>query len=70
MLGLEDSSTIRSDSSLVGPIVDSLMTHHDRSLLREMALDEVGLEAEQNALKMRYLYDAIIKVDKAFKKKA
>ncbi|KAF3457344.1 hypothetical protein FNV43_RR02001 [Rhamnella rubrinervis] len=73
MLGLEDSSTIRSDSSLVGPIVDSLMTRHDRSLLREMALDEVGLEAEQNALKLtqdaRYLYDAIIKVDKAFKKK-
>ncbi|KAF3453872.1 hypothetical protein FNV43_RR04313 [Rhamnella rubrinervis] len=45
MLGLEDSSTIRSDSSLVGPIVDSLMTRHDRSLLREMTLDEVGLEA-------------------------
>ncbi|KAF3438536.1 hypothetical protein FNV43_RR21298 [Rhamnella rubrinervis] len=74
MLGLEDSSTIRSDSSLVGPIVDSLMTRHDRSLLREMTLDEVGLEAEQNALKLaqnaRYLYDAVIKVDKAFKKKA
>ncbi|KAF3443157.1 hypothetical protein FNV43_RR17078 [Rhamnella rubrinervis] len=51
MLGLEDSSTIRSNSSLVGPIVDSLMTRHDRSLLREMTLDEVGLEAEQNALK-------------------
>ncbi|KAF3451247.1 hypothetical protein FNV43_RR07342 [Rhamnella rubrinervis] len=42
-------STIRSDSSLVGPIVDSLMTRHDRSLLGEM---EVGLEAEQNALKV------------------
>ncbi|KAF3438528.1 hypothetical protein FNV43_RR21290 [Rhamnella rubrinervis] len=38
-----------------------------------MTLDEVGLEAEQNAtkpLRMRYLYDAVIKVDKAFKKKA
>ncbi|KAF3455790.1 hypothetical protein FNV43_RR00432 [Rhamnella rubrinervis] len=50
------------------------MTRHDRSLLREMTLDEVGLEAEQNALKLaqnaRYLYDAVIKVDKAFKKKA
>ncbi|KAF3457904.1 hypothetical protein FNV43_RR02564 [Rhamnella rubrinervis] len=74
MLGLEDSSTIRSDSSLVGPIVDSLMTRHDRSVLREMTLDEIGLEGEQNALKLaqnaRYLYDAVIKVDKAFKKKA
>ncbi|KAF3457974.1 hypothetical protein FNV43_RR02636 [Rhamnella rubrinervis] len=36
MLGLEDSSTIRSDSSLVGPIVDSLMTRHDRRSLKEM----------------------------------
>ncbi|KAF3457943.1 hypothetical protein FNV43_RR02604 [Rhamnella rubrinervis] len=74
MLRLEDSSTIRSNSSMVGPIVDSLMTRHDRSLLREMTLDEVGLEAEQNALKLaqnaRYLYDAVIKVDKACKKKA
>ncbi|KAF3455857.1 hypothetical protein FNV43_RR00499 [Rhamnella rubrinervis] len=39
-----------------------------------MTLDEVSLEAEQNALKLaqnaRYLYDAVIKVDKAFKKKA
>ncbi|KAF3450421.1 hypothetical protein FNV43_RR06502 [Rhamnella rubrinervis] len=74
MLGMEDSSTIHSDSSLVGPIVDSLMTHHDCSLLREMTLDEVGLEAEQNALKLaqnaRYLYDVVIEVDKAFKKKA
>ncbi|KAF3449296.1 hypothetical protein FNV43_RR10024 [Rhamnella rubrinervis] len=52
MLGLDDSSTIRSDSSMVGPIVDSLMTRHNRSLLREMTLDEVGLEAEQNALKV------------------
>ncbi|KAF3445809.1 hypothetical protein FNV43_RR10986 [Rhamnella rubrinervis] len=63
---------------MVGPIVDSLMTRHDRSLLREMTLDEVGLEAEQSALKFelqlaqntRYLYDVIIKVDKAFKNKA
>ncbi|KAF3454116.1 hypothetical protein FNV43_RR04563 [Rhamnella rubrinervis] len=74
MLGLEDSSTIRSDSSLVGPIVDYLLTRHDRSLLREMTFDEVGLEAEQNALKLaqnaRYLYDVVIKVDKTFKKKA
>ncbi|KAF3443759.1 hypothetical protein FNV43_RR13449 [Rhamnella rubrinervis] len=73
MLGLEDSSTICSDSSMVGPIVDSLMIRHDRNLLREMTLDEVGLEVEQNALKLaqnaRYLYDAVIKVDKAFKKK-
>ncbi|KAF3441162.1 hypothetical protein FNV43_RR15073 [Rhamnella rubrinervis] len=38
---------------MVGPIVDSLMTRHDRSLLREMTLDKVGLEAEQNALKAR-----------------
>ncbi|KAF3440704.1 hypothetical protein FNV43_RR18990 [Rhamnella rubrinervis] len=46
-----DSSTIRLDS-LVGPIVDSLMTRHDRSLLGD-DLDEVGLEAEQNALKKK-----------------
>ncbi|KAF3457339.1 hypothetical protein FNV43_RR01996 [Rhamnella rubrinervis] len=50
------------------------MTRHDRNLLRGMTLDEVGLEAEQNALKLaqnaRYLYDAVIKVDKAFKKKS
>ncbi|KAF3443266.1 hypothetical protein FNV43_RR12948 [Rhamnella rubrinervis] len=66
MLGLEDSSTISSDSSMVGPVVDSLMTRHDRSLLREITLDEVGLEAEQNALKLaqnaRYLYDVVIKL--------
>ncbi|KAF3433429.1 hypothetical protein FNV43_RR24531 [Rhamnella rubrinervis] len=73
MLELEDSSTILSNTSIIGPIVDSLMTRHDRSLLREMTLDEVGLEAEQSALKLaqnaRYLYDTVIKVNKAFKKK-
>ncbi|KAF3446505.1 hypothetical protein FNV43_RR11684 [Rhamnella rubrinervis] len=74
MLGLEDSSTIRSDTALVGLIMDFLMTHNDRSIRREMTLDEIGLKAEQSALKLaqdaKYLYDAVIKVDKAFKKKA
>ncbi|KAF3455413.1 hypothetical protein FNV43_RR00038 [Rhamnella rubrinervis] len=95
---LEDSSTIRSDTTFFGPIVDSLMTNHDRSVLKEMTLDEIGLEAEQSTLKVtnpiltflrafilpnansrsvlqlahdaQYLYNAVIKVDKVFKKKA
>ncbi|KAF3431840.1 hypothetical protein FNV43_RR26576 [Rhamnella rubrinervis] len=31
ILGLEDNSTIRSDTALVGPIMDSLTTRHDRT---------------------------------------
>ncbi|KAF3455866.1 hypothetical protein FNV43_RR00508 [Rhamnella rubrinervis] len=58
----EGRSTIRSDTMLIGPIVDSLMTRHNHSILKEMTLDEIGLEAKQSALKLaqdaRYLYDA------------
>ncbi|KAF3445961.1 hypothetical protein FNV43_RR11138 [Rhamnella rubrinervis] len=46
----------------------------DKGKEKEMTLDEVGLEAEQNVLKLaqnaRYSYEVVIKVDKAFKKKA
>ncbi|KAF3441543.1 hypothetical protein FNV43_RR15457 [Rhamnella rubrinervis] len=73
MFELEDSSTIRSDSALVDSIVDSFMTRHDRSIVREMTFYEISFEAEQSALKLaqdaRYLRDAIIKVDKTYKKK-
>ncbi|KAF3449517.1 hypothetical protein FNV43_RR10246 [Rhamnella rubrinervis] len=58
-LGLEDSSSIRSDANLAAPIVDCLMTHHDRNILKSMPLDDVCQEAKQGALK----------VDNAFKKK-
>ncbi|KAF3455874.1 hypothetical protein FNV43_RR00516 [Rhamnella rubrinervis] len=73
-LGLEDSSSIRSDSNLIAPIVDCLMTHHDKSILKSMPLEDICHEAEQGALKLaqtsRYLYEAVVKVDSAFKKKA
>ncbi|KAF3454068.1 hypothetical protein FNV43_RR04515 [Rhamnella rubrinervis] len=73
-LGLEDSSSIRSDTNLAAPIVDCLMTRHDRNILKSMPLDDVCQEAEQGALKLaqtsRYLYEAVVKVDNAFKKKA
>ncbi|KAF3457313.1 hypothetical protein FNV43_RR01970 [Rhamnella rubrinervis] len=71
ILGLEDSSTIRSDTALVDPIVDSLLTRHDHSILKEMSLDKIGLEVLQSTLKeARYLYNAIVKVNKAYKRKA
>ncbi|KAF3455526.1 hypothetical protein FNV43_RR00157 [Rhamnella rubrinervis] len=71
ILGLEDSSTIRSDTALVDPIVDSLLTGHDHSILKEMSFDEIGLEAKQSALKDAwYLCNAVVKVNKAYKRKA
>ncbi|KAF3438738.1 hypothetical protein FNV43_RR21502 [Rhamnella rubrinervis] len=73
-LGLEDSSSIRSDSNLIAPIVDCLMTRHDKSILKSMPLEDICHEAEQGALKLaqtsRYLDEAVVKVDSAFKKKA
>ncbi|KAF3432433.1 hypothetical protein FNV43_RR27173 [Rhamnella rubrinervis] len=72
--GLEDSSSIRSDSNLITPIVDCLMTRHDKSILKSMPLEDICHEVEQGALKLaqtsRYLYEAVVKVDSAFKKKA
>ncbi|KAF3455871.1 hypothetical protein FNV43_RR00513 [Rhamnella rubrinervis] len=50
-LVLEDSSSIRSDSNLIAPIVDCLMTRHDKSILKSMPLEDICHEAEQGALK-------------------
>ncbi|KAF3434751.1 hypothetical protein FNV43_RR21836 [Rhamnella rubrinervis] len=56
----------------IAPIVDCLMTH-DKSILKSMPLEDICHEAEQGALKLaqtsKYLYEAVVKVDSAFKKK-
>ncbi|KAF3448102.1 hypothetical protein FNV43_RR08812 [Rhamnella rubrinervis] len=71
-LGLEDSSSIRSDANLFAPVVGCLMTRHDRSILKSMPLEDICQEVKQGTLKLaqtsRYLYEAVVKVDNAFKK--
>ncbi|KAF3453188.1 hypothetical protein FNV43_RR03626 [Rhamnella rubrinervis] len=72
-LGLEDSASVRAEPDQVTKIVDSLMTRHDRVILRGMSLKDIGHEAEQCALKLAqdcwYFTEMIIKMDNVFKKK-
>ncbi|KAF3454135.1 hypothetical protein FNV43_RR04582 [Rhamnella rubrinervis] len=72
-LGLEDSASVRAEPDQVIEIVDSLMTRHDRVILRGMSLKDIGHDAEQCALKLaqdcRYFTEMIIKMDNVFKKK-
>ncbi|KAF3443348.1 hypothetical protein FNV43_RR13030 [Rhamnella rubrinervis] len=66
------TSTLYHPFGLIDGLPDRGFSHD--SPRQEGNDPRVGLEAEQNALKLaqnaRYLYDAVIKVDKEFKKKA
>ncbi|KAF3449556.1 hypothetical protein FNV43_RR10285 [Rhamnella rubrinervis] len=60
VLGVKDSSIVRTDTALVSLIVDSLMTRHNCSILKGLSFEEINLDTEQCALK----------ADNAYKKKA
>ncbi|KAF3455458.1 hypothetical protein FNV43_RR00085 [Rhamnella rubrinervis] len=51
-LGLEDSASVSTEPDHVAEVVDSLMTRHDRVILKGMSFDEINHEAEQCALKI------------------
>ncbi|KAF3454092.1 hypothetical protein FNV43_RR04539 [Rhamnella rubrinervis] len=73
VLELEDSLIVRTDSALVGPIVDALMNQHNHSILHKTPFEEINLESEQCALKLAqnscYLYEALIKANNVYRKK-
>ncbi|KAF3441557.1 hypothetical protein FNV43_RR15471 [Rhamnella rubrinervis] len=72
-LALKDSASVLSEPNQVTDIMDSLMTRHDRVILKGMTFEDISHEAKQCALKVaqncRFLAEAVIKADNACKKR-
>ncbi|KAF3443079.1 hypothetical protein FNV43_RR17000 [Rhamnella rubrinervis] len=71
--GLEDSASVCSKHDEVTDIVSSLMTRHDRVVLKGMTFKQISHEVEQCTFKLaqdcQYLSEVVVKTNSAWKKK-